>query len=280
MPAWAIVTLILYAPRPREWPKIAIPVAFYLAIGLPWALFKRQYTGEFNMTTNSIGASLMAGMWDAPHPFVWASTDGAYHDWMAQNGHAPRSAAGSAWAINEIFRFMLVYPLHVVALVANEFMSFIWLGNTPGYEVFLNLNYRGWPTLAALAVALTAAVVWYKPMRLLMTSSILFFNVPIFFLTYSSAGRFYNTAVPSMLVLLAAFCGDPGYWRALRARLFRAGAAVALVLGIALFGERLATAMLTDRFRYSFSILDPASSTLVRFARPLQLDKPAAARPR
>ena len=29
VPAWAIVTLILYAPRPREWPKIAIPVAFY-----------------------------------------------------------------------------------------------------------------------------------------------------------------------------------------------------------------------------------------------------------
>ena len=118
-----------------------------------------------------------------------------------------------------------------------------------------NINYCGWTTLAALAVALTAAVVWYKPMRLLMTSSILFFNVPIFFLTYSSAGRFYNTAVPAMLVLLAAFCGDPGYWRALRARPFRAAAAVALILGIALFGERVATAMLTDRFRYSFSIL-------------------------
>ena len=78
VPAWAIATLILYAPRPREWAKIPIPVALFLAIGLSWALFKRQYTGEFKMTTHSFGASLMVGMWDAPHPFVWSSTDGAY----------------------------------------------------------------------------------------------------------------------------------------------------------------------------------------------------------
>jgi hypothetical protein len=294
VPAWVIVSLILYVPRPREWPKIAIPVVLFLAIGLSWALFKRQFTGEFNMTTNSFGASLMVGMWDAPHPFVWSVTDGAYFGWLKENGLGSElfSARGSAWAIAEVFRFMLVYPLHVVALVANEFMAFIWRENCPGYSLspFLvamiplgdlipNINYCGWTTLAALAVALTAAVVRYKPMRLLMTSSILFFNVPIFFLTYSSAGRFYNTAVPAMLVLLAAFCGDLGYWRALRARPFRAAAAVALILGIALFGERVATAMLTDRFRYSFSILDPTSSTLVRFARPLQLDKPVA-RPR
>ena len=295
VPAWAIVTLTFYGPRPREWAKIAIPVALFLAIGLSWALFKRQYTGEFNISTNSFGASLMVGMWDAPHPFVWvAGNDDTYFSWLKENGLESElfSARGSAWAIAEVFRFMLVYPLHVVALVANEFMAFIWRENCPGYALspFLvamiprgylipNINYCGWTTVAALAVALTATVVWYKPIRLLMTSSILFFNVPIFFLTYSSLGRYYNTAVPAMLVLLAAFCGDPGYWRALRARPFFAATAVALVLSVALFGERVATAMLTDRFRYSFSILDPASSTLVRFARPLQLDKPAA-RPR
>ena len=31
----------------------------------------------------------MVGMWDAPHPFVWASTDGAYFGWMA--AERPRS---------------------------------------------------------------------------------------------------------------------------------------------------------------------------------------------
>jgi hypothetical protein len=167
--------------------------------------------------------------------------------------------------------------MHVAALVANEFIAFIWRENCPGYSIALLLpgarfiprvNYCGWITLAAIGVALSAAAVRYKPMRLLMTSSILLFVVPVFFLVFSSSGRFYNVAVPAMLVLLAAFAGDRGYWEALRGRPIRAGAALAVTLGIAVFGNSVATAMLDEKFRYSFSLLDPANSTIVRFAHP------------
>jgi hypothetical protein len=88
-------------------------------------------------------------------------------------------------------------------------------------------NYCGWITLVAIGVGLSAAAVWHKPMRLLITSSILLFDIPVFFLVFSSLGRFYNTALPAMLVLLATFAGDRGYWRALYARPVRAGAACA-----------------------------------------------------
>jgi hypothetical protein len=280
VPAWALVSLLLYAPRRKDWPKLAYPVVLFLAVGLPWALFKQRITGEFNMTTSSFGASFMVGMWDAPNPFVWTPLlDGTYFGWMEQNGRlaASMSAAGSSWATGEVLRFMLVYPMHVVALALNDFVAFVWRENAPGVEVLTGVNYRGWPTLLAIGVGLVALAVWYRPTRLLLVGSILVFNTTIFFLTYSQGGRFYNTAVPAMIVLIAVFLGDAKFWSAALAKPVRAALAIALTLLVGLHGETVAQASLSDRFRYSFSILDPASSTLVRFARPLELGAPAAA---
>ena len=51
---WAAVSLLLYW---RAWRRLALPIVLFLSIGIPWGVYKAHYTGEFSMTTFSVGDS-------------------------------------------------------------------------------------------------------------------------------------------------------------------------------------------------------------------------------
>lgn len=273
VPAWALVSLLLYLPKKRDWWRLSVPVSFFLAIGLPWALFKLPFTGEFNMTTTSFGASFMIGLWEIPHPFVWTVSDGAYYDWAGANGWANRTvtAGASSWAVKECIYFILAYPMNLVALVANKLMVFLSLENAGGVPVLETWNSSTTISFITLGNLIAIALLWHRPKRLLLLSAVLLFNTPLFFIVFSSVGRFYNTTVPAMFALPVVYLCDASFWRSVRRHPARVTSAVVLTLLVARYGNDIAKAMLSDEFRFSFSIVDPAKSTLVRFARPLDL---------
>ena len=195
--------LLFYAWPPRRWPLAAIPVLFVLAVGLPWAIFKQQFLTEFSMTTNSSGAGLMVGLWEVPHPFIWTISDEAYMRWAEENGHSPFTKEASDWATNEVVRFWITFPGYMVALIWNKFTRFIFQEVTSTRYVIPDLHFAGLIVLLSFTIMLIALFVWHRPRRLLLLGWIILFNTPIFFLTYSSVGRFYNTALPSLIVTTA-----------------------------------------------------------------------------
>jgi hypothetical protein len=74
---WAALSLVLYWRSPR-W--LALPALLCLAIGLSWGLYKRQYTGEFSMTTNTVGDNAWISLWQAPSKFRWQTMDASYFE--------------------------------------------------------------------------------------------------------------------------------------------------------------------------------------------------------
>ena len=186
---------------------LGMPALFMLAVGVPWGLFKQRYTGEFSMTTNSAGASLMVGLWEVPHPFVWTVDDGSYGRWAEIAGLPSDRKVASDAAVRETLRFWLTYPGYLVSLVWHEFMQF-WSGQmAPGIWYFSDRLVRFSPRLAenmpylrlaSLAVIAVAVFTRYRPVMVLLLGWIVFFNVPLYFLVYSSAGRFYNVALAAV----------------------------------------------------------------------------------
>ena len=68
------------------WRYLALPAALYLAIGLSWGAYKYQYTGEFSMTTNTVGDNAWIGLWQVPSKFRWQTADASYFEWAARVG--------------------------------------------------------------------------------------------------------------------------------------------------------------------------------------------------
>jgi hypothetical protein len=272
LPGWAAVSFFLYAWPPRRWRLAAIPVLFLLAIGLPWAIFKQQFFDEFSMTTHSSGASLMVGLWEIPHPFIWIIADAAYFDWVREWGFDPVfTKAASDWATSEVVRFWFTFPGYMVALIWNKFTKFIFEEITPGRNVIPDLHFAGLIAVSCLTIMLIALLVWHRPRRLLLLGWIILFNTPIFFLTYSSLGRFYNTALPSLIVTTAVLLVDRTFYSSIMRRPLRAGIAISAGVFIWYFAIPLADWMAhSDEFRFKVQWADPAKSTLVRWARPLK----------
>jgi len=281
LPGWALVSLLLYAWPPRRWTMLGIPVLFMLAVGAPWALFKQQYTGEFSMTTNSAGASLLVGLWEVPHPFVWVIDDGSYFRWAELAGLQGTSKVASDAATMEVLRFWLTYPGYVVSLVWHEFMQFWSTQMASGSWIFAG---RGTPLfaesmpylrLASLAVIAVAVFTRFRPQMILLLGWIVIFNVPIYFLVYSSAGRFYNVALASVLLLTVLLLCDAQFYRTVLKRPWTAGVTIAVALAIALCGQRLdASLIAADSFRFAAPFLDPVQSRLAvwRTAEPRRED--------
>ena len=272
LPGWALVSLLLYAWPPRRWPMLGMPALFMLAVGVPWGLFKQRYTGEFSMTTNSAGASLMVGLWEVPHPFVWTVDDGSYGRWAEIAGLPSDRKVASDAAVRETLRFWLTYPGYLVSLVWHEFMQF-WSGQmAPGIWYFSDRLVRFSPRLAenmpylrlaSLAVIAVAVFTRYRPVMVLLLGWIVFFNAPLYFLVYSSAGRFYNVALAAVLLLTVLLLCDVRFYRTILKRPWAAGITVAVALAIALGGQKLDDYLIAaDGFRFRAPFLDPAQSRL------------------
>jgi hypothetical protein len=251
---------------------LGMPALFMLAVGVPWGLFKQRYTGEFSMTTNSAGASLMVGLWEVPHPFVWTVDDGSYGRWAEIAGLPSDRKVASDAAVRETLRFWLTYPGYLVSLVWHEFMQF-WSGQmAPGIWYFSDRLVRFSPRLAenmpylrlaSLAVIAVAVFTRYRPVMVLLLGWIVFFNAPLYFLVYSSAGRFYNVALAAVLLLTVLLLCDARFYRTILKRPWAAGITVAVALAIGLGGQKLDDYLIAaDGFRFRAPFLDPAQSRL------------------
>jgi len=141
------------------------------------------------------------------------------------------------------------------------------------------VHFTGLIILFCLTIILIALLTWHRPRRLLLLGWIVLFNAPIFFLTFSSQGRFYNTALPSLIVTTAVLLADRAFYSSIVRRSLRAGIAISAGVFVWYFGMPLADWMAhSDEFRFKVQWADPERSTLVRWAaRPLQRPAEAAA---
>jgi hypothetical protein len=189
--------------------------------------------------------------------------------WAEENGHNPFTKEASDWATNEVVRFWITFPGYMVALIWNKFTRFIFQEVTSTRYVIPDLHFAGLIALLSFTIMLIALFVWHRPRRLLLLGWIILFNTPIFFLTYSSVGRFYNTALPSLIVTTAVLLVDRAFYSSIVRRPLRTGMAISAGVFIWYFGIPLADWMAhSDEFRFKVQWADPAKSTLVQWARP------------
>src|SRR3954469_19514781 len=117
--------------------------------------------------------------------------------------------------------------------------------------------------LAGLAVIAVAVAIRHRLLAILLLGAILFFDAPLYFLVYSSAGRFYNVALVALLLLTALLLCDPQFYRTIGKRPLAAGSAIALALAVGLGGQKLDDLMIaSDGFRFASPFHASAPSRL------------------
>lgn len=258
LPAWALLSLFLYGRNRQNWKYFFIPIGLVFSIGISWALFKLPFTKEFSMTTHSVGASLMAGLWEIPHQFVWTPTDGSYFSWMNGADKDPTTKEGSDFALKEVIRFIWTYPFYLPCLIWHKFLLF-----AKSFAQFLDIKIFSWCRLWLLFVIFSSLLVKYKRFQTVLLSWIILFNVPVFFVFYSSDGRFYEA--PNICLFIAALplLFDREYYRKMYAEKLKFILGMFVVLIIIKFGFSLDKYLIHSHdFRYWSPFLDPKLSTL------------------
>lgn len=257
LPAWAIVSLFFYGKSSRSWKYFLIPVSFALTIGLSWAFFKLPFTKEFSMTTESIGASLMVGLWEIPHKFVWTVSDGAYFLWLDLLNLPFGKKVSSDLALVEIFRFCFTYPIYTLSLILHKFLLF-------AKGCLENALYPGsWKGLYLLAPLFISFTLRYRCFQTFILSWPVLFNIPVFFLFYASEGRFYAAPIISLIVASFSLLLDRGFYRKMITYWGKTAIVLIAFLSILWFGPSVDEYLIkNDKLRYWAPFLDPFKSTL------------------
>ncbi|MGN7614109.1 hypothetical protein ACQZV8_18730, partial [Magnetococcales bacterium HHB-1] len=267
LPAWMLVSLFLHWRHPRF---LLAPVLCFLAITLPWALFKYGYIGYFSLTSSSGGASFMAGLWEVPHKFIWTASDESYSIWAKSQGLAYDAKEGYALAMSEVVRFWVTYPGYMISLIWHELNNYAFWQAFPGTNPGLLLvdhKLLAWINQRMLIPGLWLVMILsfftgYKRRQTFLLGFPVFLIMPIFFLTYSSSGRFYNVVSPALFTASFLLLLDKGFYqRLLKHPKLVVGSAL-LALLFMKFGPALDRYLLSwDEFRYWAPFLDPEQST-------------------
>lgn len=256
VPAWFIMSAFLYGRRTANWKYLLLPIAFYLLVGLPWAYFKSQFTHEFSLATNSVGASLMVGLWEIPHKFIWTVSDGTYYQWMHDNAFDPVTKVGNDSAVREVFRFYLTYPIYMIALVWHKFIQY-----SVDFSEALGFSFK--LTLLFLSVISASFLMRFKPLQTLLLSWPFLFNLTVFFFTYSSGGRFYMPPTISLFVAAAPLLANYQFYLKLYDHKRITLGIICVAFMIFFYGVKLDNLMVgADNFRYFAPFLDPSTSLL------------------
>jgi hypothetical protein len=90
-----------------------------------------------------------------------------------------------------------------------------------------------------------------------------FLNMPLFFVTFASGGRFYPAAGVALLVAAVPLLCDADFYRALARHPWRVAVVIACVTAFAAGGSRVeALVAANDRLHYWTPLVDPGRSTL------------------
>jgi len=256
---WAALSLILYR---RAWRYLALPAALYLAIGLTWGAYKQRYTGEFSMTTNTVGDNAWIGLWQVPNKFRWQTTDASYFEWAARVGVPPTSKRASDVALREVARFGATYPVYVMHLALYRFLEFVTVDVFNG---ILRHPHVAYETLRGPAVWSLMGVVWlcltlpHEARRTLFLGWPLLFNLPLFLLFFSDDMRHVAPCSASLLVSAVPPLLEAGFYRGLwRRRRLSVGITSAFVAVWFLAHGANQALVASDRWRYCTPFLDPA----------------------
>jgi hypothetical protein len=256
---WAALSLVLYWRSPR-W--LALPALLCLAIGLSWGLYKRQYTGEFSMTTNTVGDNAWISLWQAPSKFRWQTMDASYFEFERHLDAPPRSKRASDLALREVARFALTYPVYVTHVALHKLVLFLDFNAFNGAVDYPRLSYerlRGPFVGLMIGAVLMALVLRYEFRRTLLLAWPLFFNLPLFLFFFSDGMRHVASVTACLLVTSVSLLGEPGFHRALAVHWPRALAALVVLVALWFLLHRADTALLaSERFRYWTPLLDPA----------------------
>ncbi len=263
---WIVVSFALCG---RRWRRLAVPILLIAAIAVPWGLYKRQYRHEFNLLPTNAGEVLLLGLCEAPGAFPYECNDGGYFDWARRVGHPDAaSQPASNLAVAETVRHWVTYPVHFGFMVWFKLRRAVFGESWPGFRSRLNVLYAGLMREVGLFVALLT--VWtislavnHQRRRSLVLGWALFLNMPMFFLVFSSNGRFYAAAGVSLLVAAVPLLFERGLYLQIRRHGYRA-AVVGVCVGLFIAeGRRVEDWVRThDSVHYWAPILDPERSTL------------------
>jgi hypothetical protein len=253
------VSLLLYR---RHWRLLALPLAAYLAIGISWGAYKHQYTGEFSMTTNTVGDNAWIGLWQVPHKFRWQTADPSYFAWAAAKGVPATSKLASDTALREVARFALTYPVYVTHLLVHRLVDFLDLNAFNGVVSYPHLVYerlRGGGVVALVCVFVLALGLRHETERTLLLGWPLLFSLPLFLVFFSDGMRHVAPVTASLLVTTLPLLLEPGFYQAVWRGRRRAAVLSMVVAALWLGGRWLDQALLAaDGVRYWTPLLDPA----------------------
>src|SRR5581483_8761430 len=266
LPGWILVSLWLHR---RDWRRLAIPAALFLAIGGAWGAYKMRYTGEFALTTTSAGASLLCGLWEVPSRFALTCSDPSYFAWIhAHTPFQPQSSSANSFATREVIRFWLTYPGHVVLMLDHKMMQMLdgdlWPGYPTQLQVFVfGVVRRYWLVQALVTVIALCVVVGHRRERTLLLSWPLWFDAPLFWIMFASLGRFYSGVGLALVAAAVPPLFERSFYGALASRPRRTAAVMACALVWAIAAWPLHDWLLRrDAFHYWAPLLDPARSAL------------------
>ena len=256
---WAVLSVILYR---RAWRYLALPAALYLAIGLSWGAYKYQYTGEFSMTTNTIGDNAWIGLWQVPNKFRWQTMDASYFEWAAKVGVAPTSKRASEVAVREVVRFGATYPVYVTHLALYRFLEFVNVNVFNGVLAYPHVVYERWrgpAVFALMAVVALCLALPHEARRMLFLGWPILFNLPLFLLFFSDGMRHVAPCTAALLVAAVAPLLETDFYRMLwRRRLVSLGVAAAFVAAWHVAHWADLALLASDQWRYWTPFLDPA----------------------
>ena len=265
LPGWLAISLVL---AHRRWRYLAVPVILIVTIALPWALYKRQYTHELDLMPTNTGEVLFLSLCEVPGAFPYECSDAGYFDWarrISQSG--PTSSKASYLAVAEVLRHWATYPVHFMLMVWAKFRRCVFTTSWPGIQTPLNWPYHlireMGVFLILLALVVVSMVVNHQRRRSFLLGWALFFNMPLFFVVYESAGRFNTAAGVSLLVAAIPLLFEPGLYAQMGRHPWRVAAVVACVGAFFVGGQRVEDWILTnDSQHYWAPLLDPGQSTL------------------
>jgi hypothetical protein len=256
---WAALSLVLYR---RAWRYLALPAALYLAIGLSWGGYKYRYTGEFSMTTNTIGDNAWVGLWQVPNKFRWQTKDASYFEWAASVGVPAKSKRASERAVREVARFGATYPVYVTHLALHRFLGIVNVNVFNGVLSYPHVVYerlRGPAVFALMAVVVLCLTLPHEARRTLFLGWPLLFNLPLFLLFFSDGMRHIAPCTAALLVSAVPPLLEAAFYQMLwRRRRLGLGIAATFVVVWYLAQWVDLTLLASDRWRYWTPFLDPA----------------------
>jgi hypothetical protein len=266
LPGWVALSLALAG---RRWWRLMVPVMLMAAIALPWAFYKRQYSQEFDLLPTNTGEVLLLSLCEAPGAFPYECSDDGYQEWAKRAGHTDMtSRAASNLAVAEVVRHWVTYPVHFGLMIWFKLRRCLSDQSWPGFRTRTSVLYSGIPGHVGLfvflaAVVTMAIVVNHALRRTLLLGWALFLNMPIFFIVFTSAGRFYSAAGVSLLVTAVPLLFEARLYSSLRRHPWRAAVVIACFGLFIVEGSRVEDwVVANDAIHYWTPFLDPHDSSL------------------